>query len=110
MNSQFLSNNVFLNLIDILPFKACVPHPIRQSYKCNYNCPVCKTSGLIPNIAGKFHLISPTQCQCNGCNTIFDKSMFYAQPENPLNLDGRWIYAPTDYDVKSEIDTQPDSV
>ncbi len=44
---------------------------------CNYYCPVCKISGKEPNLAGRFFLISETQCQCNGCNNIFDKSIIY---------------------------------
>jgi hypothetical protein len=44
---------------------------------CNYNCPVCKKSGKLPNLLGRFHLINETQCMCNGCNTIFDKTLFY---------------------------------
>ena len=43
----------------------------------NYDCPVCKSTGKLPNIAGKFHLINETQCQCNGCQTIFDKATYY---------------------------------
>ena len=110
MNSRLFTNNVFQNFIDILQFRSCSPHSFQQTLKCNYNCPVCRTSRLSPNIAGRFHIITPTQCQCNGCNTIFEKSMFYAQPENPLNPDGRWVCSPTDYDIKSEIGTQPESV
>ena len=35
-------------------------------------------SGIkIPNIAGRFHIINETQCQCNGCNTIYPKSEYY---------------------------------
>jgi hypothetical protein len=45
--------------------------------KCNYDCPVCKASGKEPNLAGRFFLISDTQCQCNACNTVFDKSVVY---------------------------------
>ena len=45
--------------------------------KCNYYCPTCKKSGKIPNLAGRFFIINDKECQCNGCNTIFDKSKFY---------------------------------
>jgi len=45
--------------------------------KCNYNCPVCKLSGKIPNKAGRFFIINNTQCQCNACNTIYPKHLFY---------------------------------
>jgi hypothetical protein len=43
----------------------------------NYNCPVCKKSGKIPNIKGKFHIISNSMCKCNGCDSIFEKNNFY---------------------------------
>jgi hypothetical protein len=43
----------------------------------NYSCPVCRTSGKLPNIAGRFFLINETECQCNGCNTKFNKRLFY---------------------------------
>ena len=43
----------------------------------NYNCPICKLTEETPNITGRFFLINDTQCQCNGCNTIFPKSQFY---------------------------------
>lgn len=43
----------------------------------NYKCPVCMESGLNPNIAGRFHIINNSQCQCNGCKNIFNKSDFY---------------------------------
>jgi hypothetical protein len=32
---------------------------------------------IIPNIAGRFFIINDTQCQCNGCNTVYPKSQFY---------------------------------
>lgn len=43
----------------------------------NYYCPNCKESGKIPNIAGRFHIISLTHCKCNGCENIFEKKDFY---------------------------------
>jgi hypothetical protein len=43
----------------------------------NYGCPKCKDSGKLPNIAGRFHIINETECQCNGCKTIYPKSKFY---------------------------------
>ncbi len=52
---------------------------------CNYNCPVCKTSGKIPNIAGRFYIISDTECQCSGCGEIFEKKKYYRDVS--LNLD-----------------------
>ena len=43
----------------------------------NYNCPKCKESGRPPNLAGRFYIINDTQCQCNGCNSVYDKKLFY---------------------------------
>ena len=43
----------------------------------NYDCPVCQNSGKLPNMAGKFFIINVKECQCNGCNTIFDKNLFF---------------------------------
>jgi hypothetical protein len=43
----------------------------------NYDCPVCMSSGSLPNIAGRFFLINDTECKCNGCDTVFNKSRFY---------------------------------
>ncbi len=44
---------------------------------CNYDCFVCKESGKLPNIAGRFYLINEKECICNGCNTIFKKDKIY---------------------------------
>jgi hypothetical protein len=45
----------------------------------NYDCPKCmeKEKNNIPNLAGRFFIINETECRCNGCNTIFQKSQFY---------------------------------
>jgi len=43
----------------------------------NYDCPVCQKSGKLPNLAGKFFIINLKECQCNGCNTIFEKKLFF---------------------------------
>ena len=48
----------------------------------NYNCPVCKSTGKLPNAAGRFFIINDTDCQCNGCNTIFEKTKFYITTSN----------------------------
>lgn len=54
----------------------------------NYDCPTCMSSGRLPNIAGKFFIINDTQCQCNGCNTIYEKSRFYkSYTENAVNVE-----------------------
>jgi hypothetical protein len=49
----------------------------RNTNPVNYDCPVCMASNKLPNAGGRFFLINETQCQCNGCNTIFDKTQFY---------------------------------
>lgn len=51
--------------------------PLQNSNTCNYDCPVCKQSGNLPNLKGRFFLIDEFRCQCNGCNTIFDKFLYY---------------------------------
>jgi hypothetical protein len=82
-----------------------------QQNLCNYHCPVCKASGKTPNLAGRFFIINEYQCQCNACNTVFEKDLFYAQPNNPRNLDGKWSVAQSaTQDNKYEVETQPDSV
>jgi len=43
----------------------------------NYHCPVCMERGNEPNLAGKFFIINETECQCNGCQTVFPKNQFY---------------------------------
>lgn len=44
----------------------------------NYYCPKCmENKQNIPNIAGRFYIINETECQCNGCSTIYPKSQFY---------------------------------
>ena len=45
----------------------------------NYDCPVCQKSGKLPNIAGRFFIINLTECKCNGCNTVFEKTKYYKQ-------------------------------
>jgi len=45
----------------------------------NADCPECQKSGKIPNLAGKFFIINLTECQCNGCNAIFEKNRFFKQ-------------------------------
>ena len=45
----------------------------------NYHCPVCQSTGRTPNIAGRFFIINLTQCKCNGCSTVFEKTRFYKQ-------------------------------
>ena len=46
--------------------------------KCNALCPICMyRPNAIPNMAGRFFLINDNECQCNGCNSIFSKSLFY---------------------------------
>jgi len=44
----------------------------------NYDCHICMQSGNPPNILGRFHIISDTECKCNGCNAIFNKSSHFS--------------------------------
>jgi hypothetical protein len=43
----------------------------------NYYCPKCKETGKTPNLAGRFFIINETECECNGCKTIYPKSKMY---------------------------------
>lgn len=52
-------------------------YDIDHEERCNYMCPVCKKSGKMPTISGRFYIINDTECQCNACYTIFHKNMFY---------------------------------
>ena len=52
---------------------------------CNYNCSVCMASGKDPTLSGRFHIINETQCKCNGCDTVFEKSVIY----KPVITDAR---------------------
>ena len=80
-------------------------------HKCNYYCPVCRTTGATPNMAGRFFILNDTQCQCNACNTIFSKELVYAKPVDSSNLDGEWTspLLAIDRDTRSET-TVPESV
>jgi len=60
---------------------------IYQQNAVNYDCPKCKETGKDPTIAGRFHLINETECQCNGCKTIYPKSQFY----KPVVMDAQKI-------------------
>lgn len=69
---------------------------LTDNNNCNYNCQVCRKSGKLPNIAGRFYLINDTQCKCNGCNTVFDKSEYYAKPRYENDVDGPWVFPSSD--------------
>jgi len=43
----------------------------------NNDCPICQMTGKLPNIAGRFHIINKSECQCNGCSSVFEKNRFY---------------------------------
>lgn len=53
--------------------------------KCNYYCTICRLSGKTPNIAGKFFLIDQEKCQCNACQTIYDKKYYYDPHRHHIN-------------------------
>ena len=50
---------------------------VEENNCVNHYCPKCMESGKLPNIAGRFCIINETECQCNGCKTIYLKSKFY---------------------------------
>ena len=50
-------------------------YPFKRA--CNYYCEVCRKTDKTPNMAGRFYIISETECQCSGCNTVFDKDSIY---------------------------------
>ena len=53
----------------------------------NYNCPKCmEEENKIPNLAGRFFIINETECQCNGCNTVYPKEKFYKIVVNDAKL------------------------
>lgn len=52
---------------------------IYEQNPVNQVCPACQATGKLPNLAGRFHLINEKDCQCNGCKTVYPKSMFYKQ-------------------------------
>lgn len=62
---------------------------IKERSGVNYHCPVCKNSGKIPNLVGKFIEINEDQFKCNGCNSIFNKKSIYSLSANkePITLD-----------------------
>ena len=60
-------------------FQSFISSKLTSTGPVNYDCPVCQKSGKLPNIAGKFFIISLTECKCNGCGSIFEKSRFYKQ-------------------------------
>ena len=109
MSCQNTTNAVLQTIMNILPFSSIITAPY-QITKCNYNCPVCRASGSVPNMAGRFYIINTYECQCNGCNTIFSKKILSFQQDYDLNEDDRWEAYAKDSDLKSEVGTQPESV
>ena len=43
----------------------------------NYHCPKCRLTNELPNAAGRFFIVNEHECQCNGCGTIYDKTIMY---------------------------------
>jgi hypothetical protein len=41
---------------------------------CNYDCEICKKTGNLPNILGKFIMMENDKIRCTGCNTVFEKN------------------------------------
>jgi hypothetical protein len=80
---------------------------------CNYNCPVCKESGKIPNLAGRFFIISNTECQCSGCNTVFQKKDYYKsvdENKDEVKVDKNPIIYPEVCNCDSKEDDKYNSV
>jgi hypothetical protein len=40
-------------------------------------CPLCKEIIKVPDLTGRFYIISETEYKCNICNTIFPITKFY---------------------------------
>ena len=40
---------------------------------CNYYCKVCKSSGGVPNILGRFIILDNKNIFCTGCKSEFPK-------------------------------------
>ena len=55
---------------------------IKKRDGVNYDCPLCKKSGKVPNLVGKFELINDQYFKCNGCNSIFNKNVIYQLSKN----------------------------
>lgn len=53
----------------------------------NYDCPTCQSTGKLPNIAGKFFIINDTECQCNGCKSVYLKSTYFKPAPDYSNQD-----------------------
>ena len=109
MSCQKTTNAVLQTIMNILPFSSIIAAP-HQITKCNYNCPVCRASGSVPNMAGRFYSINRYECQCNGCNSIFLKKLFSSHPGDDSILYEKWEVYTKDSDLKSEVGTQPESV
>ena len=109
MSCQNTTNAVLQTIMNILPFSSIITAPY-QITKCNYNCPVCRSSGSVPNMAGRFYIINAYECQCNGCNSIFLKKFFFSLQDDDSILYEKWTVYTKDSDLKSEVDTQPESV
>ena len=46
-----------------------------KSNGVNYDCYVCKQTKKVPNLLGKFIIISNTEYKCNSCETIFERTI-----------------------------------
>jgi len=109
MSCQNTTNAVLQTIMSILPFNSIFTAPHKIS-KCNYNCPVCRASGSVPNMAGRFYIINTYECQCNGCNTIFSKKILSSQSDDDSTTHDHWNIDTKDSDQKSDFGTEPESV
>jgi len=74
--------NIYVNILNIyfiLYYYIMAPTMFtsKSQNPVNYDCPVCQKTGKLPNLAGRFFIINEKECQCNGCDTVFDKTTYY---------------------------------
>ena len=62
---------------------------IKERNGVNYDCPVCKNTGKLPNLVGIFFQINEEHFKCSGCNNIFNKNSIHLLSANkePITLD-----------------------
>ena len=46
-------------------------YPFKRA--CNYHCNICKKTGRVPNMAGRFYTVGENQYQCSGCMVVFER-------------------------------------
>jgi hypothetical protein len=80
-NEELIKENLLLKEeIDLLKEKLknyTAPKRSKKFYETHKEEIKQKVSGKLPNAAGRFFIVSLTECKCNGCNTVYPKSKFY---------------------------------